>query len=69
MEQKQAILDKLKRVRETLMAAVLELGDEVWETAVYTNESNTIWTIAQICHMIADYEQSHLSEIQKTLDL
>ena len=61
MSEKQAILHKLKRTRELLTATVLDLGDEGWETAVYSNESQTIWTIADLFRHTVDSERSMTS--------
>ncbi len=65
MEEKSAILDKLKRTRELLTATVLELDDEAWETAVYSDESQSTWTIADLFRHTVDAERSMTSLMQQ----
>jgi len=68
MSEKQAILEKLKQVRETLTAYVIELGEEQWETAVYSDEPQTIWTVADLFRHVVDSEQGMTSLMQHILE-
>ncbi|MCA9925462.1 MAG: DinB family protein [Anaerolineales bacterium] len=57
-EAKQALLDKLTKTRSTLTAYADSLAPAQWETAVYSDESQSEWTVLDLLRHVVDSEQS-----------
>jgi len=62
------LINDMATNRNNLLQFIDTLEPDDWQKEG-RHGSMRIMTIAQICHLIADHEQSHLTDIQNVLDM